>query len=93
MTSLSPPLLLLLLLLLLLRVARLMASIITVPPPPLVDTDPTSSLSNKAMARAPLCFFKDESFEASMSAFKAQKEEHKLSSLPLNMNSFVAPPI
>ena len=67
-----------------------MASIITVPPPPLSsDTDPTSSLSNKAMARAPLCFFKEESFEASMSAFRAQKEEHKLSSLPLKMNSSV----
>ena len=38
-------------------------------------------------------FMKKESFEASMSAFRAQKEEHKLSSLPLKMNSFVAPPI
>ena len=28
-----------------------------------------------------------------MSAFRAQKEEYKLSSLPLKMNSFVAPPI
>ena len=70
-----------------------MASNITIPPPTLIDTDPTSSLSSKAMARAPLCFMKKESFEASMSAFRAQKEEYKLSSLRLKINLFVAPPI
>ena len=64
-------------------IARRTASATTVPPAPAALSLPTSSLSKSAIMRTPVSSARLPPSPASSSALSAQKEEARLSSLPL----------